>query len=133
MRSVVEAQLWERGMETHRHNVSVPERVELKVPRSDNRKERGGRSQTTLEECNLVAFVRKQRFEWVGHTLRRHESFPARRMLMKQQKPYEEGSVLMDAPRHNDMDELAELAQDRQSWRATKHAIGSSKQCSNPP
>ena len=86
-----------------------------------------------LEECNLVVFVRKQRFEWVGHTLRRHESFPARRMLMKQQKPYEEGSVLMDAPQHNDMDELAELAQDRQSWRATKHATGSSKQCSNPP
>ena len=54
-------------------------------------------------------------------------------MLMKQQKPYEEGSVLMDAPHHNDMDELAELAQDRQSWRATKHAIGSSKQCSKPP
>ena len=54
-----------------------------------------------LEECNLVAFVRKQRFEWVGHTLRRHESFPARRMLMKQQKPYEEGSVLMDAPQHS--------------------------------
>jgi len=24
---------------------------------------------------------------------------------MKQQKPYEEGSVLMDAPQHNDMDE----------------------------
>ena len=30
-------------------------------------------------------------------------------------------------------DELAELAHDRQSWRATKHAIGSSKQCSKPP
>ena len=54
---------------------------------------------------------------------------------MKQQKPYEEGSVLMDAPQHNDMDELAELAQDTQSWRVTKHAIGSSKQCStfDPP
>ena len=48
------------------------------------------------EGCNLVNFVRQQRFQWVGHTLRRHESFPARRMLMKQQKPYEEGSVLMD-------------------------------------
>ena len=46
MCSVVEAHLWERGMETHRHNVSVPEWVELKVPRADNRKERGGRSQT---------------------------------------------------------------------------------------
>ena len=31
------------------------------------------------------------------------------------------------------MDELAKLAQDRQSWRATKHAIDSSKQCSTLP
>ena len=85
------------------------------------------------EGCNLVNFVRQQRFQWVGHTLRRHESFPARRMLMKQQKPYEKGSVLMDAPRHDNMDELAELAQDRESWRATKLAIGSSKQCATPP
>ena len=85
------------------------------------------------EGCNLVNFVRQQRFQWVGHTLRRHESFPARRMLMKQQKPYEKGSVLMDAPRHDNMDELAELAQDRKSWRATKLAIGSSKQCATPP
>ena len=52
---------------------------------------------------------------------------------MKQQKPYEKGSVLMDAPKHDNMDELAELAQDRESWRATKHAIGSSKQCTAPP
>ena len=85
------------------------------------------------EGCNLVNFVRQQRFQWVGHTLRRYESFPARRMLMKQQKPYEKGSVLMDAPRHDNMDELAELAQDRKSWRATKLAIGSSKQCATPP
>ena len=85
------------------------------------------------EGCNLVTFVRQQRFQWVGHILRRHESFPARRMLMKQQKPYEKGSVLMDAPRHDNMDELAELAQDRKSWRATKLAIGSSKQCATPP
>ena len=89
--------------------------------------------QEPQEGCNLVTFVRQQRFQWVGHILRRHESFPARRMLMKQQKPYEKGSVLMDAPRHDNMVELAELAQDRKSWRATKLAIGSSKQCATPP
>ena len=52
---------------------------------------------------------------------------------MKQQKPYEKGTVLIDAPRHDNMAELVELAQDRQSWRATKHAIGSNKQCETPP
>ena len=43
---------------------------------------------------------------------------------------YEEGPALMGTPKHHDgtMAELAELAQDRQPWRATKHAIGSGKQ-----
>ena len=41
-------------------------------------------------------------------------------------------SLLMDAPKHDAMGELAELAQDRKSWQATKHAIDSRKQCSNP-
>ena len=84
------------------------------------------------DQCNLVTFVRQQRFQWAEHTLRRHESFPARRVLMKQQKPYEKGSVLMDALRHDNMDKFAELAQNRKSWRATKHAVGSSKQCTTP-
>ena len=79
------------------------------------------------DKCNLVTFVRQQRFQWVGHTLRKHESFPARRMLTKQQKTYEKGSVLIDAPKHDNMNEVAEVAKDRESWRATKHAVGSSK------
>jgi len=31
---------------------------------------------------------------------------------MKEQKPYEEGSILMNAPEHETMEELAEIAQD---------------------
>ena len=38
-------------------------------------------------------------------------------MMMGAQKPYEEESILMDAPEHNTMAELAELAQDRKSWQ----------------
>ena len=59
-------------------------------------------------------------------------------MLMREQKTYEDGSVLtdeLDDIKHDidTMAEFAELAQDRNSWQATKHAIGSSKRCSNPP
>ena len=54
-------------------------------------------------------------------------------MLMGEQKPYEEGSILMDAPEHNTMAELAELARDRKSWQVTKHAIGTNEQWSKPP
>ena len=52
---------------------------------------------------------------------------------MGAQKPYEEGSILMDAPEHNTMVELAELAQDRKSWQVIKHAIDTNKQWSQPP
>jgi len=34
-------------------------------------------------------------------------------MLMRMQKPYGEGSILLDAPQHDTMDELAELAKDK--------------------
>ena len=33
-------------------------------------------------------------------------------MLMREKKPYEEGSILMDAPKHDTMWELAELARE---------------------
>ena len=84
-------------------------------------------------ECNLVIYVRKLRFQWVGHTLRRDETSLARKMLLGEQKPYEEGSILMDAPEHKTMAELAELAQDRKSWQVIKHAIGTNEQWSKPP
>ena len=61
-------------------------------------------------ECDLEKHVRSLRLKWVGHILRKDESFPARRMLMNDEKRYEEGSVLMDAPKHDTMEELAELA-----------------------
>jgi len=45
------------------------------------------------ETCDLVNAVRKWRMKWVGHILR--NSFLARKMLMRMQKPYEEGSILL--------------------------------------
>ena len=37
---------------------------------------------------------------------RKEDSFRARKMLNRMQKPYEEGSILLDAPQHDTMDEL---------------------------
>ena len=53
-------------------------------------------------------------------------------MLMKEKKLYEKGSILMDAPKHNNNDERAELAQDRVSWRAMKLGIGPNEQFLTP-
>ena len=68
---------------------------------------------------NLVDHVRSIRLKWVRNILRKDANFPARRMLMKEKKPYEEGSILMDAPEHDTMWELAELARtnDKELWR----------------
>ena len=59
----------------------------------------------------------------MGHILRKEDSFLARKMLMRMQKPYEEGSILLDAPQHDTMDELAELARDKEEWQGTANAI----------
>jgi len=40
-------------------------------------------------------------------------------MLMRMQKFYEEGSILLDAPQHDTMDELVELARDKEEWQGT--------------
>ena len=46
-------------------------------------------------------------------------------MLMREEKPYEEGSILMDAPKHDMMWELAELARknDKKLWRLEANMI----------
>ena len=59
----------------------------------------------------------------MGHILRKEDSFLARKMLMRMQKPYEEGSILLDAPQHDTMNELAELAKDKEEWQGAANAI----------
>ena len=85
-------------------------------------------------DCDLEKHVRSLRLKWVGHILRKDESFPARRMLMNDEKRYEEGSVLMDAPKHDTMEELAELARkdNKESWKLDTNVI-KHKQYSTPP
>ena len=63
----------------------------------------------------MVKSVRKWRMKWVGHILR--NSFLARKMLMRMQKPYEEGSILLDAPQHDTMYDLVELARDKEEQK----------------
>jgi len=60
-----------------------------------------------------------------GKVLKRGENFPARRILTKEQKPYgdSEGSILMNVPEHETMEELAEIALDGQRWKREVNAI----------
>ena len=42
---------------------------------------------------------------------------------MLSQQPYRDGSLLMDAPPHASMDELQEIAQDRDEWTSIVNAL----------
>ena len=81
--------------------------------------------ETKTPTLDLIKFLWAQRLKWVGHVLRRGPEFPARRMMMMEQKPYEEGSILHDKtiPKHGSMEELAELAEDRENWNKMVNAI----------
>jgi hypothetical protein len=53
-----------------------------------------------------------------------HQALPRHlKMLMRMQKPYEEGSILLDAPQHDTMDELVKLTRDQEEWQKTANTI----------
>ena len=72
---------------------------------------------------DLVSALRVRRLSWLGHILRRDDTRLTKRVLMLSQQPYRDGSLLMDAPPHASMDELLEIAQDRDEWTNIVNAL----------
>ena len=74
------------------------------------------RLQTKQPTWDLVATLRVRRLQWVGHILRQKESSLLRRVLLHfntiYPEGYPEGSLLMDAPKHDSVSELIALAGD---------------------
>ena len=66
---------------------------------------------------NLIDHLRARRIRWVGHVLRMDSDRPAKQAIMTMQPPYTPGSVLDDAPPHTSLEELCELAQNKEDWR----------------
>ena len=79
--------------------------------------------ETKEPTMDLIRYLRALRLKWVGHVLRRGENFPARRAMMMEQQPYEEGSILENTPKHGSMAELIELAEDREKWRLEVNSL----------
>jgi len=50
-------------------------------------------------------------------------NFPARRAMMMEQQPYEEGSILENTPKNGSMAKLIELAEDREKWRLEVNSL----------
>ena len=80
---------------------------------------------------DLIARLRSRRLRWAGHILRRRleETSLIRRVLVAttardlERGSSEEGGLLADAPAFDTVEELLELAADREGWREVVHAL----------
>ena len=71
---------------------------------------------------DLVAKLRVRRVRWLGHVLRMEDRL-VMKVLTQIKKPYPDGSLLMDAPRHNSTQQLIGLAKDKDSWNLHVNAV----------
>ena len=105
-------------------HLAIITREELEDPEDPELFRSSIRLQTRQPEFDLVALLRVRRLRWVGHILRQPESFLTRRVLMQfntiYPEGYPEGSLLMDAPPHDRVSELVELAGDRADYTTWK-------------
>ena len=62
--------------------------------------------------------ARSRRLKWLGVILCMDDSRMLHRVVMRQQAPYQSGSLLEGAPEHRSMIELKRMAQDEKSWSA---------------
>ena len=70
------------------------------------------RAQHRNPEVDLVGILRSRRLKWLGHVLRMPDTKLIRRVMMRHEASYEEGSILANeaVPEHASLEELAELA-----------------------
>ena len=84
---------------------------------------RSYRDETVEPSFDLIARLRSRRLRWAGHILRLEETSLIRRvMLATVQRDLDtgarhEGGLLADAPIFDSVDQLLELAGDRDGWR----------------
>ena len=78
---------------------------------------------------DLVATLRVRRVRWLGHVLRMEDRL-VKSVITQIRQPYPDGSIFMDAPRHSSMEQLIELAEDRESWNIHVNAVKVSLDCS---
>jgi hypothetical protein len=86
----------------------------------------------------LVVKVRQRRFRWLGHVLRLEEDRLVRTAVLQLvQKCLEgesaDGTILMDAPAHGSVEELLELANDKQLWNGVCNAMCPKLKTGRPP
>ena len=77
---------------------------------------------------DLVGLIRKRRLKYVGHVLRREEGYLVRQVLLiKLQNELRDGrsrsSILMDVPDYVNVEEVVEMARDKENWQLEANAL----------
>ena len=73
---------------------------------------RNQRTERVHPTWDLIKTLRTRRLRWLGHILRLDEDRLLRKVVIAMEKPYPKGSIMMDAPPHDTMDDLIYLAGD---------------------
>jgi len=86
---------------------------------------RNHRDETKEPSFDVLGAIRATRLRWLGHILR----LPGVRLIKQwvvqewEENRKTAGSIFMDAPAHDSIEELAQHAFDRQAWRARVAAL----------
>ena len=72
---------------------------------------------------NIIQAIRVRRFKWLGHILRAGSSRLTYQAVEEQLRMRRPGNILMDAPPHTCLLDLALKARDRKAWRALSRKI----------
>ena len=84
---------------------------------------RSFREETVDPSFDLVSRLRSRRLRWAGHILRLEETSLLRRVLLASAQRdldkgwWEQGGLLEDAPAYSTVEQLLEMAGDRDVWR----------------
>ena len=87
------------------------------------------RDETVDPSFDIVARLRSRRLRWAGHILRQEETSLVRQVLVALVEEHLAGGLglggglLMDAPAFGSLEQLLELAGDRDGWRAVVRAL----------
>ena len=89
------------------------------------------RAEYTVPTFDLLGSVRARRLQWAGHLLREKETFLARKVAIAELQMYPPrgtpGGIFQDVPRVKSLEELLELAADRDLWRGLVEGIHKTK------
>ena len=82
---------------------------------------RSVRDERVTPSFDIIKELRTRRLRWLGHILRMDKDRLLRKAVVSMEKPYPEGSILMDAPKHDSMTDLIALAgghgpENHQGW-----------------